>query len=140
MKEKGFALIELMIVVTIIGVLSMVSTIAYQNYIIRSQITEAMTFSNALRKQIAGSLYAHTGTLTGLTSGSHGLPLPAVMQGQYVSAVSVLDGAIVITLGNKVNTFVAGETLTYTPLDRGGSIYWNCKFSGSPLVVPASCR
>ncbi|WP_431475356.1 pilin [Marinobacter sp. KM021] len=140
MKEKGFTLIELMIVVAIVGILSVVSTAAYQNYVIRTQVTEAMTFSGAIQKHIAGTLYAQTGALSGLSSGSYGLPIANALQGKYVSAVDVLDGVIVVTLGNQVNGYVAGETLTFTPRLREGSVYWNCEFSGSPLLVPASCR
>ena len=104
--QKGFTLIELMIVVAIIGILAAIAIPAYQDYTIRAQVTEGLNLSGPLKAAIAES-YANNGTwpadmtALGLTTTS--------ITGKYVTAVIVTNGAITITYGNKANTAIAAK-------------------------------
>ena len=71
--QKGFTLIELMIVVAIIGILAAVALPAYQDYTARAQVTEAFNLAGGLKIQVA-DVYADQGALTGIASGADGIP------------------------------------------------------------------
>jgi type IV pilus assembly protein PilA len=140
-EVKGFTLIELMIVVAIVGILAAVAIPAYQNYIARAQLSEAMTISGGIRSEIASSFMAKTGTFAGLDSATNGLPAAAEVGGSYVTSVAVADGVVSVALGNDVAEFLSGEVLTLTPATTAGdTIVWNCSFSGDARYLPQSCR
>lgn len=140
-RVKGFTLIELMVVIAVVGVLALLAIPVYQDYMVRAQLTEAMTISGGIRSEIAGSFMGKTGTFVGIDSGTNGIPAAADVQGSYVELVSVTDGIVSVTLGNEVSEFLSGETLTLIPVTTpGGTVIWNCSFTGSARYLPQSCR
>ena len=143
--QKGFTLIELMIVVAIIAILAAIAIPAYQNYVIRSQVTEGMSLADGAKTGMS-EFYASAGTWP-TTNTSAGLAIATSITGNYVSSVNVgtNSGMITITYGNKANTAINGKILALSATANGGSISWTCKPNGSVTTVsavylPASCR
>lgn len=137
--QKGFTLIELMIVVAIIGILAAIAIPAYQDYTIRSQVTEGISLATGAKAAV-WDFMSNRGT-TPANNASAGLSAPGSISGNYVSSVTVTNGLIEVEFGNKANAKVIGQTLTLSPADAGGSITWSC--TGGTLdgkYRPTSCR
>lgn len=139
-KQKGFTLIELMIVIAIIGILAAIAIPAYQDYIARSQMTEAMSLASGQKTNVAET-WSQIGTLTGINSGTNGIPAAASITGQYVDNVAVANGVVTATMkATGVSAGIQGATLTLTPnVAGGGSIQWSCTSSAAQKYVPKAC-
>jgi type IV pilus assembly protein PilA len=139
--QKGFTLIELMIVVAIIGILAAIAIPAYQDYTIRAQVTEGLNLAAATKAAISET-FATSGTWPA-DNAAAGLGAAAGVDGKYVSAVTVDDGGITITYGNQANaTSLSGQTLGLVPaLSANSDIAWVCGRktapAGSTLVANA---
>ena len=155
--NKGFTLIELMIVVAIIGILAAIALPAYQDYTIRAQMAEGITMTNALKPKIA-EFYEYKGRLP-KDNQEAGLPEAKFLIGNYVKGMSVEDGAIHVELGNKINSRLIGKILSLRPQYVKEShltpIAWLCgnsdpvngmivggqnKTNVSDNYLPAACR
>jgi type IV pilus assembly protein PilA len=128
--QQGFTLIELMIVVAIIGILAAIAIPAYQNYTIRSQISEGATLADGVKVAMQ-DYYAQHGTWpTSLTASdaAFGLNFAGAMTGQYVSTVATPgNGEIVVTYGNRANAKIAAFNFAiYASTDANGDIVWIC--------------
>lgn len=141
-KMPGFTLIELMIVIAIVGILSAVAVPAYQAYMARSQVSEALFLTRAVRVQIVESSISGSGGFSGLDSGTNGLPPASEISGAYVSSVSVKDGIVNVVFGNDSSKFISGASITMSPtlVSSTGMVTWGCTFSGSSQFAPSSCR
>jgi type IV pilus assembly protein PilA len=124
--QKGFTLIELMIVVAIIGILAAIAIPAYQDYTVRSQVTEGMNLASPIETGIA-EYFANTGSFpTAMSS----VGVSADPTGKYVSDVTINGSAdIVVTYGNQANAVLGttGKVLALTPyVDANNDIIWVC--------------
>jgi type IV pilus assembly protein PilA len=141
--QKGFTLIELMIVVAIIGILAAIAIPAYQNYVIRARITEGLNLAAAAETTVAENAD------NGATSLVLGWTAPASTVN--VSSVAVASGTGVITVTYSP-TVAAGVVLTLTPqVDGAGltagsvpsdAITWTCAAQSDTMdkYVPSNCR
>ena len=163
--QKGFTLIELMIVVAIIGILAAIAIPAYQDYTIRSQVTEGLNLAAAVKANIS-EFYAQNGTWPDNLAA---LGVTTVPSGKYVSAIAVGNGTIQITYSSaapqQANANINNARLDIRPTISGtaastsnGDVVWTCgkrtivgvdptadtaTADGStilPKYVPANCR
>jgi type IV pilus assembly protein PilA len=141
--QKGFTLIELMIVVAIIGILAAIAIPAYQDYTIRAQVTEGLNLASDLKAGI-GELYADRGTGADIDSGNLGIPEASYKTGKYVEQISVADGTIDIEYGRSANAKIHGLHLTLVPtVNDNFDVIWTCGGDGTDIpekYLPASCR
>ncbi|MBN8736866.1 MAG: pilin [Xanthomonadales bacterium] len=138
-KQRGFTLIELMIVVAIIAILAAIAIPAYQDYLIRTQVTEGMTLGEGAKAAV-WDFVSNTGRFPP-NNQSAGLAQATSIAGSYVAKVDVTGGKITATFGNSANTAIGGDTLVLSPWTNSGSILWTCTPSTvSPKYLPSSCR
>lgn len=140
--QKGFTLIELMIVVAIIAILAAIAIPAYQNYLVRSQVSEGSVLADGLKTPFT-EYYANKGTWPTSTA-SIGLPSTAAsLGGKYVSGIAITNNKITVTFGNKASAKITNDTFALSPTDNGGSISWTCNSNGTNVpqqYLPATCR
>jgi type IV pilus assembly protein PilA len=126
--QKGFTLIELMIVVAIIGILAAIAIPAYRDYTVRSQVTEGLNFAAAAKTAVS-ERYIATGTWPG-TNAAAGMGEPADIKSKYVLGVTVgVGGQVTVQFGYDINpAIVAAEnSLVYTPYTSpNGDVSWQC--------------
>ncbi len=133
--QKGFTLIELMIVVAIIGILAAIAVPAYQDYTIRSRVGEGASLAGAAKTAV-DVYFSETGTLAPLP-GDHaslGLAQGASYTAKYVSSVEVQDGGqIEVTLKSIADLGTASGTgFIYSPINQGGNLEWTVLVDGIP--------
>ena len=142
-RPSGFTLIELMITIAIIGILASIALFAYQDYIIRAQVSEGVTLVSGPELALAEWTGGHPNFPNSGNPGNNtslGLAAPGSIAGSYVQSVAVINGGkIELTYGNKANAAIAGaaKKCTLSPLTSSpGAIRWqvdSCGFNSRYL-------
>ena len=146
--QKGFTLIELMIVVAIIGILAAIAIPAYQDYTIRSQVSEGLSLAGGAKATMS-EVFQDRGTWPA-NNADAGLAANTSIIGKYVVSVTVTadsgDGVITVVYGDEANSNITDAELVLRGIDQTGSIEWQCR-GGNILIdtdnqkwLPTACR
>jgi type IV pilus assembly protein PilA len=134
-EEQGFTLIELLIVIIIIGILAAIAIPAYQDYTIRSQVSEGLTLAGAAKAAVAES-FSQTGIPPANRTAAGMSATATDTSGKYVKSVEVTTGTITIAYGNDANakiTAAGAEELSLTPYETpDASVAWQCGGANAP--------
>ena len=136
MQNRGFTLIELMIVIAIIGILASLAISAYQTYTVRAQITEGLNMAAGAKAPVVDA-YTNSGTAPADRTAAGMSPNPADTSGSYVSAVAISNGRLDITFsGPRAHQAIFGQTVSVTPYEtNGNTVIWRCGSAAQPAGV-----
>jgi type IV pilus assembly protein PilA len=123
--QKGFTLIELMIVIAIIGILAAIAIPAYQNYTIRAQVTEGDSLIGGVETAF-DECYANSGSATACSTMAQ-IGITKSISGTYVSSITAAAGVITVKYGTNANAAIAGDTVAWAAYQSAnGDITWVC--------------
>ncbi|EPI1104926.1 pilin [Neisseria gonorrhoeae] len=127
--QKGFTLIELMIVIAIVGILAAVALPAYQDYTARAQVSEAILLAEG-QKSAVTEYYLNHGEWPE-NNGAAGVASSSSIKGKYVKEVKVENGVVTATMNSTgVNKEIQGKRLSLWAKREDGSVKWFC---GQPV-------
>ncbi|HGM1756212.1 TPA: pilin, partial [Neisseria gonorrhoeae] len=131
--QKGFTLIELMIVIAIVGILAAVALPAYQDYTARAQVSEAILLAEG-QKSAVTEYYLNNGKWPENNT-SAGVASASEIKGKYVKEVKVENGVVTATMASSnVNKEIQGKKLSLWAKRENGSVKWFC---GQPVTRDA---
>ncbi|HEZ4807805.1 TPA: pilin [Neisseria meningitidis] len=129
--QKGFTLIELMIVIAIVGILAAVALPAYQDYTARAQVSEAILLAEG-QKSAVTEYYLNHGIWPANNSSAGVATSASDIKGKYVQSVEVANGVITAEMKSSgVNKEIQGKKLSLWAKRQNGSVKWFC---GQPVT------
>ncbi|ENT0702549.1 prepilin-type N-terminal cleavage/methylation domain-containing protein, partial [Neisseria gonorrhoeae] len=128
--QKGFTLIELMIVIAIVGILAAVALPAYQDYTARAQVSEAILLAEG-QKSAVTEYYLNNGKWPA-DNGAAGVASASDIKGKYVKEVKVANGVVTAQMNpSGVNNEIKDKKLSLWAKRENGSVKWFC---GQPVT------
>lgn len=142
-KQQGFTLIELMIVVAIVAILAAIALPAYQDYLKRSKVSEAVATAGACKTSVAEYAAAANKLPTDINQAGC-----SNVESQYVKSVDVGAGGIITVELQKIGTGVDTKAIKLAPMTSAGAAAvdgdsigaWECTTTAEAKYVPGSCR
>ena len=134
--QKGFTLIELMIVVAIIGILAAVALPAYQDYTIRAKVSELVVAASGFKATISEAAQSNS------TLASSGMGLSISTTGKVTGGTVTVDGVVTV-IGSSTSVGTAVSIILTPSLQTDGKVTWLCGTGGTTdtyKFVPAECR
>jgi type IV pilus assembly protein PilA len=131
--QKGFTLIELMIVVAIIGILAAVALPAYQDYTVRAKMSEVILAVSSAKNAVSEAAQINSAIPAALDV--------ATQSSTYVKSVAYASGVITATT-NAIGPIAADSTVTLTGVyvSGTGQVTWTCGSSISGRYMPSGCK
>ena len=133
-RERGFTIIEVMIVVTILGMIAAVAIPLYQGYLARAMAAEALVVTHPAQLAVAEH-FMRSGEWP-VDNAALGLGAPEQLGGRFVRSVTVAGGDVVATFGE---TILLGHTLTLAPSGGAAGVAWTCRTTLPPPLRPRGC-
>ena len=139
-RQQGFTLIELVIVLAIIGILTAMAMPTYQNFAIRTQVSEGLALSAAAKSAVS-EYYMDRGAWP-QNNNEAGLADQHDIIGKYTEHMNINDNVIEIKFGYDAHTQIFDQKIELTGVDNAGSISWACASAGviAPKHLPDACR
>ncbi len=138
-QQKGFTLIELMIIVAIIAILAAIAIPAYNDFTTRSKISEGMSLASTAQLAIL-EYYVMTGVWP-QNNNDAGLAESDEISGEYVASVSVLENQVLVLFKPDAGEGLADHTMIMEATDARGSMIWTCSSEDIDVkFLPQNCR
>ncbi|MBS0193375.1 MAG: pilin [Proteobacteria bacterium] len=131
-----------MTTVAVVSILAAIAIPAYQDYVVRSQVSEGAMLSEGSKVAVA-EYYSNKGSMP-TDNATAGVAQPSSIEGNYVSSVTIDNGRINVVYGNRANAAIRGGVLSFVPDPQAGMVRWSCDTAaGTTIPVkyrPGACR